>query len=585
MPKINDYGETRVQLQGGRLVSSEDTQQLGKLNQARSNFGGLVQDAAGMIYKRKAQSEVSDLSAKFAQAQDDFALDIEQRTKDGTITTESAQEAFRDFVNKQNEGIETSEGRQFFDSQSVRLGSYITKRSSEGQAIAAGEKAIADITVTGTALGNQVLRNPKDFNDALLTANEGIQAQMDTGVLGVKVGEQLKRNLGAELSRASINGMIRQSPSAARQALDKGVYDQYLDPDKKAQLYNSIDSEIRSRQEQYQRTMDLKDKSPWQFLAKIGDTGGVKPIDLGEGVAESFKQRAEFIKAMEDKHGMKIPFLSENEAKSITRKVMEANPEDAVNTFANIASNVGQENQARFFSQIYKDEPGLAAAGMIAGDSRRDADKVVAGMSLLRNGGDGRGKAVTAPAPDQVNEAFDAYVGNATDDAGARQASRQAIVAHMVKTKFDAGDTDLKNFSTSDFENSAKAIIGPKLKLNGPQTMSFRGKTGEFLDEDQFSDLVNNLTDAQVQAVMGDVPRARGGVPLNLEKSSGRINLKPAGDGLYYVYRDQQWTQPARNKNGKPFVLDLKAVEQNSQIIEPKLGYSKPGGIVAEEMF
>lgn len=561
MPKIRTYGEPQVGYQGVNVSSSASLELPGEMGRSLQRFGRQIEDMGDAVYRRQAQSEISDLNAKFAEARADWAQALDEDIRNGTVSAEKAREKYQESISKLSENIETREGREMYERQASGLGAYVTKTAVKGEAQVAGAKAVNDYMSALNTNSNLLQRRPGDFKDVYESSLETIESQVSTGALDASKAEQLRLATGKELSKNAVRGQIRISPSGAKKALDGGQYDQFLDPDTKAQLYNQADAEIKSRQDQFQKTLELKSKDPWKFLQRVGDARGAKPISLGDDAGESFMQRAEFISDMNKKHGVNLPFLSDAEAERVVSTISQRNPEQAVQAFSNVDEKVSDQFKTQFATQVFKKEPSLGAAFMIAGEAPDDARKVVAGMSMLREGGSGTGSAIRPPPTAEVERQFDAYVGSSIEDAGARRAARQAISAHMVKSMFDRGQTNFDAFNQADFDESARAILGPSVEIGGLKTMSFRGKSGQFLDEDQLPDLLDQLTDERVQAVQGDVPRTMKGEPINLAKSRGRLQLKATGDGLYYVFRDGQ---PAWSQNKRPFELNLKAIEKTA---------------------
>lgn len=572
MPKIRSYDSPQFEFQGGSVKSNADLVPSG-VGRAIEKFGNVVSDVNEANYRRQAQSEVSDLSAKFSEAHAEWATKIDEASRSGNIDTDHITSEYQDYVSKLDENIQTSEGRNFFDKQSAQLGGYVLKNSARAQAQVAGEKAVSGISNALDSSGTLLQRRPGDFQDLYKQSIDGIDAQMATGVINTKNGEKLKDFAGKELAKNAVRGLIRKSPQTAIRALDSGEFDKHIDPDTAASLRNSAESEIKSRQDQFDKIVGLKDKDPWRFLQTTGQAQGAKPIDLGAGVTESFKDRAEFIEAADKKNGIKLPFMSDAESDHMTKGFMNMNPTEAVSVFQNIDTGVGDVNKTKFAQEVFKKEPALAAALMISGDAPEESRKILAGMNLLRKG-EGGDKSIKAPEPSKIDSQFDAYIANAIDDPGARQAAKQAITAHMVKSKFDKGDVDLATIDANEFEESAKRVVGPVFDVGGQRTVSFRGKSGKFLEESDFMDLADHLTDKQVESLQGDVPRTMSGEPINLEKSRGRLAFKPVGDGLYYIIRDGR---PAWDKNKKPFVLNMKAAEKSQKSVPITSGYGYGG--------
>lgn len=571
MPKIRSYDSPQFEFQGQSVRSNADLSGSGA-GKAMEQFGEQFSNMEESQYKRQAQNEVSDLNAKFSEARAEWATKIDEQTRDGSIDSQKLTEEYQNYTNKMSEGLQTNEGRRFFDQQSAGLGGYVLKNSARAQAVVAGDKAVSDISSSLNTSSTLLQRRPGDFQDVYQQTLHGIDAQMETGVIRQKEGEKLKILAGKELAKNAAYGLIRKSPGDAIRAMDRGDYDKYIDADNMRQLRSSAEAEIKSRQDQMEKIIALKDKDPWSFVQKTGQTQGLKPLDMGEGVTESFKDRAQFIQDADKKHGITLPFMSDREADHMTNQFMKMNPTEAVEQFQNIDTGVGDETKGKFALQVFKKEPALAVSLVTAADAPDDSRKILAGMALLRSK-DGVGKAVQAPDPSSVQKAFDTYVGSAIADPGVRQATRQAILAHMIKEKFDNGDADFSEVNELEFQASAEKIIGPTVDMGGMKTISFRGKSGKFVSADDLSTLVDSLSDKRIEAVQGDVPRTMNGEPINMSKSRGRVGLRAVGDGLYNVILDGK--KIAVNKNKQAFVLDLKAIEK----AKPEKSLSDFGGM------
>lgn len=561
MPKIKGY-ESQVNASGRGVSSGINVDSVAApYRAAQKAIGAAVEFGSELnqLEQRNAQAEISDLNANFAEAREEWQTRIQEDTRNGSLDVDKVKTDYAEFVNKMNTGIETEAGRKFFERQASRIGGQVLRTAGRAQIELAGKRAEENWKSALDRSSNSLQKDPTQFDDIYGSAIEAIDAQVEVGAIPAGLADRFKRETGKELAKNTVRGLINKNPSAAKKALDKGVYDSYLDPDAKQQMYNSAESEIKSRKDMFQKVLELKNKDPWAFLGKTGEAAGAKPLSFGADASRSFKERSEFVSDMSRKHGIRVPFLSDNEADALVTQFSQKQPKEAVALFQNLDTQVSEQNKYAFASAIYKKDPTLAGALMISGDAPDDARKIVAGRALLTSGGEGVGKAIKAPTDAKVAAAFDAYVGSSVEDPTARIAARQAIAAHMVKSMFDKGDSDFDEFTLDSFEASAAAVIGPKIKLRDQGTLSFRGKNGQFLEENDFLDLVYGLNDKQIESIQGDVPRTMNGEPINMAKSRGRISLKPVGDGLYFVLRDEV---PAWNRNKLPFVLDLKSIEK-----------------------
>lgn len=574
MPKIQDYSTPQYNAATNAIESETRLAAPGAVGRSIQQFGEGVSSYADQVYKRKAQEEISNFGAQFAELKANQAVLLDDEIRAGTINATDAQERLRKQVEKLGENIETAEGRNYFERQSGMLSAFVTQNASRGEALVAGEKIVTNLKSTADKYSNLMGVRPNDFNVALDDMFDQIDSQASLGEISVKQAADLKKWSGEQLSYFSVRGLAKSNPFQAQAALRSGKFDEYLDPRQKASLEDHISSVIEQKATQSEKLLNLKDKDPWEFAKKIGATGGVKPVSMGEDAAQSFLERHEFITKFNAKHGTKMPFLSDDESDRVVNAFMQMNPNDAVKVMANVDSQVKDDIKAQFARDVFKKEPSIGVAMMMAADSPQDAKNILNGMNLLRSGGDGKGRGIKAPSSSEVERQFDEYVGTSLEDGGARQMFRQTINAHMVGSLMKENETDFENFSSKDFRKSAEAVLGPKVEIGGAQTFSFRKNNGEFLGEDELSDLVDSLSDDKVLAALGDVPRTVSGEPINLKKSRGRLSLKIVGDGRYYVVRDN--AEHAYDKDGKPYVLDLKTYLKKSKSLKP----TKAGGLV-----
>lgn len=365
-----------------------------------------------------------------------------------------------------------------------------------------------------------------------------------------------------EITANLVQGMIeRDRLGDAERLLNSRKYDEILGADNTRRAYEMISRKREMFANRQEKLLALKDKEPWKYLTEIGETKGLPPVQL-EGdpnaIINSFAKREQFIAEKSKKHQIQIPFLADREVDILADSVLAKPPTEAAAMMNALDASVPDDRlKAKVGMQLFRKEPGLSAAFMIAGDDKNAAAGIVKGMGLLRSGPSGTGKPVDAPPDNMVEEAFESYVGAAIEDPGARLAMKQAATALMTSNVFARGKSP-KDFADADLKEALSSIMGPVAEINGRKTATFRGRDGKFLDEDRFEDLVDGLRDSQVESILGDVPRTAGGEPINLKKSSGRITLKAVGDGQYWLYTDEGI---ALDKNRRPFNLNLKKIE------------------------
>ncbi len=269
MPKITEYGAPdAMDQQTINYANPNDTsgQLMSRAGQELTKFG----DAN---YQRQAQSEVSELNASFAQARSDWSTHLDEGIRDGTINTANAKEKYKEYIDKMSEGLQTREGRQFFDRQSSRLGGQIIQSAAHGQALVAGDKAAANYMTAKNLNDNLLTKNPEQFKDILDSSIEAVNAQVDSGVIKENIGERLKKETAKDYAKNAIRGWAKLNPDKADEMMNSGIYDQYIDGDVKEAMSGYI------HQQRYAK--EIEDRR--------GDTARKKADELA---SEAWQQKA-----------------------------------------------------------------------------------------------------------------------------------------------------------------------------------------------------------------------------------------------------------------------------------------------------
>lgn len=517
---------------------------------------------AGFMNKQQAARDAAFVSSRAIDLETKAANRMNEWQKKHELNPLGQEKDLQDMIQKDFEELGKDAPSGAARESLTRMTNGIKTRYSVNGANWANEQVVKnaghDIDRSSQTLQMNAFRSG---NEAAL---EDIFKQHDTLVVTAqqalgpenarKVHEIGRRNIVAK----TVEGMIDKNDlRGARRLLDSKKYDETLGAEATANAYELLHRKQESNNDRTAKLHELMDRDPWKFLGEVGDNKGAAPLDLTKDPAKSFENRFNFVAGMQKKYpGIQLPVISPDESRHISDSLLSMSPKDAAGTLNNLAIKVPNKKQlGGFGKELFKEEPGLGAAMMIAGDAPGDARRVVHGTSLLRKGNGGK---PIQPPGERLNQEFDSILGNAIEDPNMRMATRQAAEAHMVSSMFDKGAMEFKDFDSDDLKKSVQSIVGPVAEINGRKTLSFRGKSGQFLDEDALDDLIDDLTDKNVEKSLGDVPRTMSGEPINLAKSNGRLEFKAVADGVYWVFRDGQ---PALDKNKQPFRMDLKKIE------------------------
>lgn len=554
MGKIPEYQQASFR-SSVQLSNIGDAATLGN---AISRTAGLVQDYAAQQRQARDLAYVSSRSVdletratqRFQQWQNDHASD--PLGKEDALQN-SIQEDIEDLA----KDAPTEDARASLQ----RMGDDVKRRMSVNGSQWANQQLVKNI-------GDELDRSSQTLQTAAFRSADPNQLddlfkQHDTLLFAAKASlspEAVKKmnEVGKrEIVANTLEGMIdKDRLHQAKAMLDSQQYDQILGADNVRKGYELISRKMEQQRSLNDNLLALKDKHPWQYLAKVGETKAVQPLSfIGDDVQKTFAARERFTEDMGIKHAMQVPFVSPQEVDHLADQLLSVSSKDASLLLSNLAVNTTDKQKRLFGAQVFEKEPSIAAALMIAGDAPEDARKIVGGMSLMRNRRGG--KPINPPKQSQIDQDFDSYLGNAVEDPAVRTAVKQAATAHMVQSMFETGSHDFEAYRSGDFQKSIEAVVGPVAEINGAKTVSFRKAKGGFYDADDLEDLVDGLNDQKVEQAQGDVPRTLNGQPINLKKARSSMTLKAVGDGAYWIYTPEGI---ALDKNQQPFVLNLKKI-------------------------
>lgn len=310
-----------------------------------------------------------------------------------------------------------------------------------------------------------------------------------------------------------------------------------------------------------------KTTNPWKWLIHTGAVGKVDPLVL-TGDPDKIQRSIESRLATQDaarKIGLDLPFTTPWEGKPFADAFTKMPPEQAVQVVSTWA-DVAQKYQAPLAMAMFPHSPGLSGAALMSGENPIGAAKAFYGHQLLDHK-EGEKPAIDPPAPERLQAGADAYLGNSIPDAQTRKAVIETAKNIMVATMFKAGKTNFKDFYDPDLHDAIDEAIGKPTDINGRKTVTFRGKDGKNLEPGQLSDLISSVRNEDVQAVQGDVPKLRSGQELDMKNAGDKLQYVSVGRGKYNILTPEGF---AYGKDGQPFVLDLKSIEQK---VPPKKGW------------
>ncbi|HRT83736.1 MAG TPA: hypothetical protein P5523_03775 [Bacteroidales bacterium] len=264
MPRITPI-QSQVRSSGPVQVQNAKAEDFGGgIANAVQGFSKSVEKTADIIGEQQSRSEVSDLTAKMAKAQADFAINWAETMKtadpaDKELSTKFLK-GYDDYMSKIGEGVSTEDGKNYFVRTNATMRSHFMQSAYTGQAQLAGIKAREDYTGSVNNFSNSLMADPSSFETVRDMHDTNLEDLVRTGGMTREVALQLKTKGNQQIAEASVRGWANLNPEYAKQQLDQGRYDTYFSEDQKKQMYGEVETAIRGRQAEAERQIKLREE-------------------------------------------------------------------------------------------------------------------------------------------------------------------------------------------------------------------------------------------------------------------------------------------------------------------------------------
>jgi hypothetical protein len=246
MAQINEYQpETNAQGAVGGVTPNLEAVSL--FGRGVEHVGAALTEAGDAVHRRQAQQEVSQVYGQFAQARADWNIKLKERLKDGSLDPDKFDQEYADYVNKAGDGIQTAEGKDFFNRQANRLGGTLMQNAIICKAKIAGEQAYSELSSGINVHVANLMAHPDQVDDAIGSTEELLSAKQKDGTLSPEQVIAARRQLLPQLAEAAVKGLAEQDPGVdangnplenlAKQSLDKGHFAELLNEPQRSALY------------------------------------------------------------------------------------------------------------------------------------------------------------------------------------------------------------------------------------------------------------------------------------------------------------------------------------------------------------
>lgn len=436
------------------------------------------------------------------------------------------------------------------------LESQFTRRAITFEANQSFENNVQNLDQTQTNYEELASNTDSPIDDLLVSFTEDI-VPFVAAIGDVAKGEEIQQAGSKAIVEQRVNRFLEQSNfDAARGLIEQDEFGDFFDAKERTALREKINRGEKTLRDRTTKLMKQRFTDPWRFQEAFDDER-TSPVDLTNqsrlpALSQILSERMDFIQRKNEQLGINLPLLDKDEEENFLQTVNQVrrNPQEAAALLSNIVGGITDEQQNMLSEQIFAADAPLGVSISLA-DERPDlAQNILNGAKVIKD------KLAPMPASSQLDEAIFEQIADAIQVPQFRDASRQAIIALYADRAFKEAD-DIKDLDTGRVEDVVEDLFGPKIDVNDSKVFGFRGLDGRFIDEDDFEDAFEDLTEASIMAVHNDVPRLADGTPLPLEDLKDSAQLFMAGDGEYGILLFDEF---AVDKNGNRFFLNMKEI-------------------------
>lgn len=568
--------------QGARAAASA----IGQIGQVTQFIEGKVQQ----VQISNTQAQVADLQVKAdlllkKKAKDAVSNPLSDPLEDGAWHKE-----VQDFVTQglQQIGgdVTTTGARNHFQVKSAEVFSRFTRKIASAREFVSGEKAKAQYTEAQRKTSLDVFDNPHELESLFAQRKTDMAAMVEAGSVTGTDARKILQEEAATYGFSAIQGRANiaaqggnpvEALTTLRGRVSAGEWDGFLSGgQQKNRILRGLDSAIKTHQGARDTTLSYRLTKPWKYLERLGEAPEPIPTLIGtsDSVIETMTKRQNAIDEAKERHGiLNMDFFSPQELELFTQQIDALNGQQQVALFTSLDLSLdspvkdARNIKTAIGASLFKKDPAMSVAFMNAGESPEDSVFMVRGAKIRQNEG------LKLPSfKSTVQPEFDAQLDTSVFDETpeVRNMFAQAIFNHYI-AKRASNNENLENFDSSDYLESMETVMGPIMRINGQDTLTFRSQRdeakGQFVSEDDFQSLLEQLNDDKLEEILGQRPLSLTG-DLNFEEARTRLRYKLVGEGRYRMV-DPDTGLEVRTQNNEPYVLDMKKIEQALRPVDP----------------
>lgn len=256
------------------------------IDEAGRAYGTAIKGVGEQVENYQYMQEVSQGSAALALMHNNMATQWNKTAASTDPNDTTIQQNFMDDANQKlsdwEGSFQTKRGQAWANTQADSMRNHLWEKTSADMGQRAGTAMVNNLTTTLGGYSSAAYSDPTSVDFALKQADALTSAKKEAlaGTLDTKQLSQIDTITGDmknEIVKSGIKGWADKNPQMASQILDKGIYDNYMNGDEKAQLQSYTDSQISARQTdadnksqmQQQQKAQASDKANGEYLGNL----------------------------------------------------------------------------------------------------------------------------------------------------------------------------------------------------------------------------------------------------------------------------------------------------------------------------
>lgn len=558
MGKIQRFQQAPVR----SSVIASNISQAGQVGNAIASAARDIGRALEIKEKVAADDYVTNAAIDMQLEQDNAFEDWKKSNKENPVNaTEKLNEVMQPIYNSYIEKAPNEIGKQRMQELTKRQLLRYTKTGKRWE-----NQTLIDNTVQTTKKANESI--------ALNAYNQGTEEAIEMGMVQFTGATQSLKNVADQdlYLRTQTAGRSKVAYEGIQGAIDKGNFEQADQLIGKYQETIGVDNvqklkAINERRREAKRkaaekALANKFKKPWEYVSDMKED--IPILDVTRVAASpdtfnDFEKRYASVVELEGKHRMDLPLLRDDEANQFLSDFEKGSPDQQDQLMNRLSKSMSDDVMDRFADQIFKKQPEKAVAFSLYEDDPRTSRQILEGQNMIKQ------KTYIPPAKDIKLKIAESIEGSFPSGMKAQETmagTSQAILALYARKAQEKGvaqdliDDDI-------LEEARNQIIGPSVVINDKQILTFRNKEGRFVDEDDFEDVLKNLTNKRIKKSGQSEMFQKDGSKVEFSEVVDDIQLVPSGNGIYQVlYPAGGGMEFFYDDNGQVYNINLKAIHE-----------------------